>query len=100
MWLPNHGFERRRTWNSTKLSPNEELLPKLRAYEVVKGGPSEDGADEILSALFWVCSTQEVRSECDWTPSLLSDRQKRLVGVFEHHWDLTTSGDQAEAVSN
>jgi hypothetical protein len=44
--------------------------------------------------------TQEVRSECDWTPSLLSDRQKRLVGVFEHHWDLTTSGDQAEAVAS
>lgn len=32
--------------------------------------------------------TQEVRSENTWTPALLVDRQKRLVGVLEKHWNL------------
>jgi hypothetical protein len=32
--------------------------------------------------------TQEVRSEGTWTPALLIDRQKRLVGVLKKHWDL------------
>lgn len=32
--------------------------------------------------------TQEVRSENTWTPALLIDRQKRLVGVLKTHWNL------------
>ncbi|KAB7572086.1 HNH endonuclease [Verminephrobacter eiseniae] len=32
--------------------------------------------------------TQEVRSEGAWTPVMLNDRQKRLVGVLEKHWEL------------
>ena len=32
--------------------------------------------------------TQEVRSEGSWTPALLIDRQKRLVGVLKTHWNL------------
>ena len=32
--------------------------------------------------------TQEVRSENTWTPALLIERQKRLVGVLEKHWSL------------
>jgi len=32
--------------------------------------------------------TQEVRSEGAWTPAMLNDRQKRLVGVLERHWEL------------
>lgn len=32
--------------------------------------------------------TQEVRSENTWTPAMLEDRQKRLVGVFKKHWSL------------
>ena len=32
--------------------------------------------------------TQEVRSEDSWTPAMLIDRQKRLVGVLEKHWEL------------
>ncbi|MCX7069380.1 MAG: DUF262 domain-containing HNH endonuclease family protein [Gammaproteobacteria bacterium] len=40
--------------------------------------------------------TQEVRSEGDWTPELLAERQKRLVGVLENHWNLAVaSGDKA-----
>ena len=39
--------------------------------------------------------TQDVRSEGDWTPKLLAERQKRLVGVLEQHWNLTVaSGDE------
>jgi hypothetical protein len=32
--------------------------------------------------------TQEVRSASEWTPTLLTERQKRLVGVLERHWNL------------
>ncbi|OGB04837.1 MAG: hypothetical protein A3G29_11180 [Burkholderiales bacterium RIFCSPLOWO2_12_FULL_64_99] len=32
--------------------------------------------------------TQEVRSEDKWTPAMLIDRQKRLVGVLKKHWAL------------
>jgi len=32
--------------------------------------------------------TQEVRSEDKWTPAMLIDRQRRLVGVLSTHWDL------------
>lgn len=39
--------------------------------------------------------TQEVRSEDSWTPAMLVDRQKRLVGVLEKHWELTVSDQQA-----
>ncbi|MCI1192376.1 DUF262 domain-containing HNH endonuclease family protein [Calidifontimicrobium sp. SYSU G02091] len=35
--------------------------------------------------------TQEVRSESEWTPTLLAERQKRLVGVLAKHWDLAVS---------
>lgn len=32
--------------------------------------------------------TQEVRSESEWTPTLLAERQQRLVGVLKEHWNL------------
>lgn len=32
--------------------------------------------------------TQEARSENEWTPAMLIDRQKRLVGVLKKHWAL------------
>ncbi len=35
--------------------------------------------------------TQEVRSEKEWTPTLLAERQKRLVGVLKDHWNLAVS---------
>lgn len=35
--------------------------------------------------------TQEVRSENEWTPTVLAERQKRLVGVLKHHWGLATA---------
>lgn len=38
--------------------------------------------------------TQEVRSENDWTPALLTERQKRLVGVLEEHWNLFVADDK------
>jgi hypothetical protein len=37
--------------------------------------------------------TQEVRSENEWTPTVLAERQKRLVGVLKHHWGLATAAD-------
>lgn len=40
--------------------------------------------------------TQEVRSEGEWTPKLLTERQQRLVGVLKQHWNLAVaSGDKA-----
>jgi len=35
--------------------------------------------------------TQEVRSVPEWTPTLLAERQKRLVGVLKKHWNLAVS---------
>lgn len=35
--------------------------------------------------------TQEVRAANEWTPTLLADRQKRLVGVLKDHWNLAVS---------
>jgi hypothetical protein len=35
--------------------------------------------------------TQEVRSEDAWTPAMLDERQKRLVGVLKKHWSLEVS---------
>lgn len=35
--------------------------------------------------------TQEVRSENEWTPTLLAERQKRLVGVLKDHWSLAVA---------
>lgn len=32
--------------------------------------------------------TQEVRSENEWTPAILAERQERLVGVLKEHWNL------------
>jgi len=39
--------------------------------------------------------TQEVRSEETWTPAILDERQKHLVGVLESHWKLTISKFEA-----
>lgn len=35
--------------------------------------------------------TQEVRSDSEWTPTLLAERQNRLLGVLAKHWDLAVS---------
>lgn len=35
--------------------------------------------------------TQEVRAKNEWTPMLLAERQKRLVGVLKDHWDLAVA---------
>lgn len=32
--------------------------------------------------------TEEVRSGVSWTPAMLADRKKRLVGVPSRHWAL------------
>ncbi|MDR2450187.1 MAG: DUF262 domain-containing HNH endonuclease family protein [Candidatus Accumulibacter sp.] len=37
--------------------------------------------------------TQEVRSKGQWTPKLLTERQKRLVGVLNQHWNLAVASD-------
>lgn len=43
--------------------------------------------------------TQDVRSEDTWTPAMLEDRQKRLIGVLSTHWGLTTSDTMAAATT-
>jgi hypothetical protein len=39
--------------------------------------------------------TQEVRSEEKWTPAILTERQKRLVGVLKKHWALEVSSTES-----
>ncbi|MDR3711331.1 MAG: DUF262 domain-containing HNH endonuclease family protein [Puia sp.] len=41
--------------------------------------------------------TQEVRSEKDWTPALLTERQKRLVSVLTEHWNLAVADNNVPA---
>jgi hypothetical protein len=43
--------------------------------------------------------TQEVRSEKDWTPTLLAERQKRLVDVLDKHWNLAVADDKASGAA-
>ncbi len=43
--------------------------------------------------------TQEVRSEKDWTPTLLTERQKRLVDVLDKHWNLAVADDKASGAA-
>ena len=43
--------------------------------------------------------TQEVRSEKDWTPTLLAERQKRLVDVLDKHWNLAVADDKASGTA-
>lgn len=37
--------------------------------------------------------TQEVRAESDWTPQILSDRQRRLLGILKQHWNLASAAN-------
>ena len=39
--------------------------------------------------------TQEVWEKNEWTPTLLAERQKRLVGFLKDHWNLAVSTDTA-----
>jgi hypothetical protein len=43
--------------------------------------------------------TQEVRSENEWTPLLLAERQKHLVGKLKNHWKLAVATDNASAAA-
>lgn len=43
--------------------------------------------------------TQEVRSEKDWTPTLLAERQKRLMDVLDKHWNLTFNDDKGSSAA-
>lgn len=38
--------------------------------------------------------TQEVRAEVDWTPTILVERQNRLVCVLKEYWDLAVVDDK------
>lgn len=39
--------------------------------------------------------TQEVRSQNAWTPTILADRQQRLIGYLKDHWNLAVATDKA-----
>ncbi|WP_368644024.1 DUF262 domain-containing protein [Castellaniella ginsengisoli] len=42
--------------------------------------------------------TQEVRSENEWTPTVLVERQQRLVGVLKKHWNLAVASGNTTSV--
>lgn len=45
--------------------------------------------------------TQEVRSENEWRPTLLAERQKRLVDALKAHWSLSVAtGNATGAAAN
>ncbi|CAI0872172.1 Uncharacterized conserved protein [Serratia plymuthica] len=43
--------------------------------------------------------TQEVRSENEWTPAILAERQQRLVGVLKEHWNLAFTDSTGTVVN-
>lgn len=64
--------------NKNSSASNYDFAKKKDAYFVRKGKASP------------FVLTQEVRSENEWTPTLLAERQQRLVGVLKEHWDLVS----------
>lgn len=93
MWFPNKS--ERETWthrlanlvpldrNKNSSASNYDFAKKKDVYFKGKGTASPF----IL--------TQEVRSEDTWTPTILADRQNRLISVLKKHWALegTANGD-------
>lgn len=41
--------------------------------------------------------TQEVRTEEEWTPAILAERQQRLVGILKEHWNLAATANISTA---
>ncbi len=62
--------------NKNSAASNYDFTKKKNAYFKGKGTASP------------FVLTQEVRSECEWTPAHLSVRQQRLVDVLKKHWSL------------
>ena len=85
-WFPNE--DEREAWthrlanlvpldrNKNSSASNYDFAKKKNVYFKGKGTASP------------FVLTQEVRSEDKWTPEMLIDRQKRLVGVLKKHWAL------------
>ena len=85
-WFPNE--DEREAWthrlanlvpldrNKNSSASNYDFAKKKNVYFKGKGTASP------------FVLTQEVRSEEKWTPAMLIDRQKRLVGVLKKHWAL------------
>lgn len=94
-WFPNE--EERESWTHrlANLVPlhirknpaarNFAFLTKKDVYFMGKGTASPF----IL--------TNEVRAEESWKPDLLVKRQKRLVGVFSDHWELSVADSSTDS---
>jgi len=88
-WFPNENEREAWTHRLANLVPldrkknssasNYDFAKKKDAYFMGKGKASP------------FVLTQEVRSENEWTPAILAERQKRLVGVLKDHWNLAVS---------
>lgn len=71
--------------NKNSSASNYDFAKKKEAYFRGKGKASP------------FVLTQEVRSENEWTPTLLAERQRRLVGELKNHWKLAVTSDNASA---
>ena len=92
-WFPNE--EERNDWthrlanlvpldrNKNSAASNYDFFKKKDAYFRGKG----------LASPFVL--TQEVRSENEWTPALLAERQKRLIEIFKNHWELAVVSEDS-----
>jgi len=88
-WFPNENEREAWTHRLANLVPldrkknssasNYDFAKKKDAYFMGKGKASP------------FVLTQEVRTENEWTPAILTERQKRLVGVLKDHWNLAVS---------
>ncbi|WP_422845637.1 DUF262 domain-containing protein [Acidovorax sp. M2(2025)] len=92
-WFPNKG--EREAWthrlanlvpldrNKNSSASNYDFAKKKNVYFKGKGTASP------------FVLTQEVRSENEWTPALLAERQQRLMGVLKSHWNLAVTEGMA-----
>lgn len=44
--------------------------------------------EQARRSLAWHQEEYQKGSENEWTPTLLAERQRRLVGVLKDHWNL------------
>jgi hypothetical protein len=88
-WFPDEGVRDAWTHRLANLVPlHIRKNPAASNYDfVTKKDVYFKGKDKASPFVL----TQEVRSEEVWTPVQLAERQRRLVGILERHWDLTIS---------
>jgi uncharacterized protein with ParB-like and HNH nuclease domain len=92
VWFPTE--EERENWTHrlANLVPlHARKNPAARNFEFAKKKDVYFKSKGVASPFTLV---HELRSEDEWTPKILEIRQKRLLNVFEKHWNLKVSPNE------